>query len=254
MSLYQYVCHKCKTKFTTKKRNQKYCSKSCANSQNSINRKIEDESIFLDGFNNISAYILGIILSDGCLSYDRHSKRYRITISMNEHNLIKYLRDRYAPTKKVYEYKNVKGNSTTYTFITTNKYDVEFIKLIGISERKSKYLIFPEIDDAYIRDVIRGVFDGDGSVYINKTKFSGKVYRYLNASFTTGSEHFADDIIEILRINDINAHKVKDSRKERNCWYVKIYSQKDMKRFHEFMYNGAVLYLNRKKDLFNMMI
>ena len=102
--------------------------------------------------------------------------------------------------------------------------------------------------------VIRGIFDGDGSVYINKTKSSGKVYSYLNASFTTGSEHFADDIIEILKSNDITAHKVKDSRKEYNCWYVKIYSKKDMKKFYEFMYNGAVLYLDRKKDLFNMMI
>lgn len=252
--MYQYVCHKCKTEFKTKKRDQRYCSKSCANSQNTINRKIEDESIFLNGFNNISAYILGIILSDGCLSYDSHSKRYRITISMNEYNLIKYLRDRYSPTKKVYEYKSVKGNSTTYTFITTNKYDIHFIKCIGISERKSKCLIFPEIDYKYIRDVIRGIFDGDGSVYINKTKSCGKVYSYLNASFTTGSEKFADDIIEILKSNDITAHKVKDSRKDRNCWYVKIYSKKDIKKFHEFMYNGAVLYVNRKKDLFDMMI
>lgn len=252
--MYKYICQKCKVEFETKKRNQKYCSKSCANSENTMRRKIQDKSIFFNGFNSISAYVLGIILSDGCLSFDSHSKRYRITISMNEYKFIKYLRDRYSPTKKIYEYKNCKGNRTTYTFITTNDFDIEFLKRIGVKERKSVDLTFPKVGDKYMRDVIRGIFDGDGSVYINKTKSNGKLYRYLNASFTTGSERFADDIMDILKNNYINAHKIKDSRDGTRCWYIKLYSRTDMKKFYEYIYSGAVLYLNRKKDLFDMMI
>lgn len=183
-----------------------------------------------------------------------HSKRYRITISMNDNRLIEFLRSNYSPKKKLYKYKNTRGNGITYTFITTNEYDIEFIKQMGINERKSLTLKFPSIDKTYINSMIRGIFDGDGSVYINRTKSNNKYYEQVNASFTTGSEEFADSLLEILIENNINAHKIKELRIEKNTWYVKIYSKDDVRRLYEYMYKDCVLYMKRKKDLFNMMI
>ena len=123
--MYKYICNKCNKGFYTKKKNQKFCSRSCANSQSTSNRKINDNSIFKYGINNLTAYILGLILSDGCLSYDNHSHRYKITISMNDYDLIEFLRRKYTPTKKLYSYNNRHGNNITYTFITTNDNDVK---------------------------------------------------------------------------------------------------------------------------------
>lgn len=250
--MYMYICSKCSKEFYTKNKNQRFCSKSCANSQSSKNRKIQENSIFQSQLNETSAYILGLIISDGCISYDNHCKRYKITISMNDFYLIEFLRSRYSPTKKLYEYKNKKGNSITYTFISTNEYDVKYLNDMNINERKSNNVRLPFIEDKYISHMIRGIFDGDGSVYINKTKSNGILYKYLNVSFTTGSEKFAQDIIEVLKGNDICAHKVKDSRKA--TWYVKIYSKSDVKKLSTYLYNNADLYMQRKKNLFNMMI
>lgn len=251
--IYKYYCEKCKKQFETRKKEQRFCSRSCANSINTSKRKIEDESIFLSGLNDISAYVLGIIMSDGCLSFDNHSKRFRITISMNEYEFIEKLRKMYTPTKKLYSYKARNALKTTYTFISSNKSDIEFLKSLGIYTRKSKILRFPKIEEKYERIVIKGIFDGDGSVYINKTVSNGKIYKYINTSITTGSENFAEDILDILTKNGINAHKVKDSRKK-DCWYIKIYSKDAVKKFYEYLYEDSKLHLKRKYDLFKKMI
>lgn len=212
-SMYKYICEKCNCEFETKKKNQLYCSKSCANSVNASKRKILDKSIFSNGINEETAYILGLILSDGCLSYDIHSKRYRITISMNDYDILEYLRSTYTPLKKLYVYKNKKGKSETYTFITTDEYDIKFLRSVGVGERKSKYIRLPKINDRYMRDMIN-----------------------------------------ILSENYINAHIVKDSRKKKECWYVKIYSKLDIEKFYRYLYLNTYIYLDRKRSLFGMMI
>lgn len=211
--MYKYICEKCNCEFETKKKNQLYCSKSCANSVNESKRKILDKSIFSNGINEETAYILGLILSDGCLSYDIHSKRYRITISMNDYDILEYLRSTYTPLKKLYVYKNKKGKSETYTFITTDEYDIKFLRSVGVGERKSKYIRLPKINDRYMRDMIN-----------------------------------------ILSENYINAHIVKDSRKKKECWYVKIYSKLDIEKFYRYLYLDTYIYLDRKRSLFGMMI
>lgn len=256
--MYKYICVKCNKEFETRKKGQLYCSKSCANSINTSRRKVEDYSIFSEGINEVSAYILGIIVSDGCLSFDKHSHRYRITISMNDLDVVEYLRSKYSPTKKLYAYKNPKGRCNTYTFITTNVYDIYYLDSIGITERKSKVIKIPIIEEAYENHMIRGVFDGDGSVYVNKTVTHynniDNVYYYINASFTTGSYEFAQQLNKILIKNNINSHIVKDSRENNECWYVKIYSKKDIELFYKYLYKDSTIYLKRKNDLFNMMI
>ena len=47
--MYKYICQKCNKAFETRKKDQKYCSRSCANSINTARRKIEDKSIFKNG-------------------------------------------------------------------------------------------------------------------------------------------------------------------------------------------------------------
>lgn len=194
--MHNYICNKCSKEFQTRKNGQTYCSKSCANSVNTTKRKI----------NSISAYILGIILSDGCLSYDAHSHRYRITITMNDYSLIKYLRDNYSPEKKIYEYKHKIGRGISYTFITTNEFDINYLIKLGVVERKS-------------------------NIY-----------------------EFAKGILDVLKKADIRCSLLKDSRKDNNCWYVKIYSREGIKNLYKYMYNYSSIYLDRKRDLFKVMI
>ncbi len=251
-------CIKCNKEFETKKRNQRFCSKSCSNSFNASARKIEDNSIFETKLNKVSAYILGLIYSDGCLSYDAHTKRNRITISMNEKELIEKLNKIMTPNKKVYKYKHPKGRNYTYSVISTNPTDIKYLLNIGITERKSSIVIMPKLPRNLLGHFIRGYFDGDGSVYKNKTStyYNGikKYYVYKNVSFTTGSKVFAEELRLILDSFNIDSNIVKDSRSDHRCWYVKIYKSDSVNKFYNLIYSDADYYLDRKHSKFIEMI
>ena len=70
-----FICLKCNNDFSTRKSLQKFCSKSCANSFNTAKRKVDDKSIFEGAMTQVKAYILGMFLADGCLSYDNYNNR-----------------------------------------------------------------------------------------------------------------------------------------------------------------------------------
>lgn len=249
--MHKYNCEKCKKDFSTRKKGQRFCSKSCANSVNTSKRKIEDKSIFQEGLNKFNAYILGLILSDGCISYDKHSKRNKLTIALCDEEIISELNKRYNENKKVY-YQNPKKGKRIFQFISTNELDIEFLKNKGIWYRKSKNLSLPNINLKYIPSLIRGIFDGEGSVYVNNTKSNGKIFSYLNISITTGSELFALNLNEVLKKYDIES-SVIDSR-EKKCIYVKIYSKENVRKFRELIYLDDGIYMQRKKEIFDTMI
>lgn len=256
--MFSYSCKKCNVQFTTRKKDQMYCSKSCANSINTSKRKIEDTSIFFNGLNEVNTYILGLIYSDGCLSYDKHTQRMRITISMNEKKLMQSINEIMTPYKKLYSYKHPNGNNITYSVISTNREDINFFKSLGLTERKSLKLLFPHIDSNLKSHFIRGYFDGDGSIYKNTTTtyYNEKItkYYYTNVSFATGSKQFAVELKDILEDQDISCRMVSDSRVNHNCWYVKIYSELYVKKFYEYIYKDALLFLERKHLRFIEMI
>ncbi|MGL4873948.1 MAG: LAGLIDADG family homing endonuclease [Clostridium sp.] len=214
--MHEYNCEKCKKDFITRKKGQRFCSKSCANSVSASKRKIEDKSIFQNGIDSFNAYILGLILSDGCISFDNHSKRNRLTIALCDEEIITKLNKRYNVNKKVY-HQTPKNGKEIYQFISTNEVDINFLKQNGIWYRKSKILDMPEVELEYVPSLIKGIFDGDGSVYRNNTKSNGKLFTYLNVSITTGSELFALKLNEMLRKYEIKSSIIYDSRSKNVC-------------------------------------
>ena len=256
--MYNHICNKCNKKFSSNKKQQKYCSRSCANSVNTANRKVEDESIYKNGLNSINTYILGLIYSDGCISYDKHTQKYRITIAMNDLDIMKKIQSIMTPKKKLYSYKHPRGKSNTYSIVSTNKIDINFLFKLGMTENKSLNMTYPEIDSKYDRHFIRGYFDGDGSVYDSTTNtyYSNikKSYRYKYVRFTTGSEKFANQLSDILQKHNIETIVFKDSRVNHNTFYVAIYKKEYVKKFFEFIYKDCEVFMMRKYNKFINMI
>ena len=96
----QKNCKYCGKKFETKKghKNQMYCCKSC-----SVKDKyIEDIGIFRDEVDDcIKKYILGLIITDGCLS--KSGSRIFICISLKDFEMIERIRNLVCPNKKIYK-------------------------------------------------------------------------------------------------------------------------------------------------------
>lgn len=235
-------CEYCNKEFTTAKGhcNQRFCCKSC-----SVRARFpEDIGLFSNCYhNNIVCYIIGLILTDGCITKNGASDI--IVVSLKDKYMIEMIRDYVCPQKKIYR----DGNN--YQVKWRNKTDVELLKSMYITERKSfttKFINF-EYDMWHF---IRGVFDGDGCVYYDniKDKKYGRFYSYKRVSITTGSYSFAMQLNIFLNNNNIHSTISKDSRK-RECYYVKIFRQDSVMLFAKKIYNESFDWrLKRKYDIF----
>lgn len=134
-------------------------------------------------------------------------------------------------------------NICTFAIYSKTIYD-DIIKLGG-KERKSLDLKFPNVPKKYLPDFIRGLWDGDGSVFYykySKTYFSS----YVSAS----KEFFTDHLHEVLKESQPNLRGciVKD-----NSAYVLRFSIGDTVLLKRFMYPEPMeekLFLKRKYELF----
>lgn len=235
---YSKTCLYCNNLFSTTHKEARFCSKSCA----VRSRSVLDINIWENGFSHLNVYILGLISSDGCIYYSKRHKRDLLNITLKDYEMIKTLNHLMTPTKKIYK------NQGCYCVIYKNDNAINFIKSLGISYRKSLTLNFPKIPKEYLWDFIRGYFDGDGCIY--KSHNNGHDYMFI--SLTSASISILNTLKNILLEFDIHARINKDCRKD--TYYLRISRQKDVKKFGEYMYKDANLFLSRKRERFNIFL
>lgn len=237
-------CEYCQKEFETKlgHNEQKFCSKSCAVSS----RFEEDEGLFRYGVDDyIQKYILGLIITDGCIT--KNGKKFVICISLKDKEMIEQIRDIVCKTKKIYR----DGNN--YQVKWRNTEDVSYLESLGITQRKTYTVGIPYFY-TNMSHLIRGLFDGDGCVYKSTTINNGKEYVYPYISFTSGSEQFIDDLSFFLTINGIHHTINEDSRRKYHAnktYYVKVYKKEDVQKLKNLMYKECNDWkLQRKYDSF----
>lgn len=217
---------------------------------------MEDMSIYENGFNNINAYILGIIFTDGCLyiSKSRSKESLRLNITLCNYEIMKTIHDLMTPQRKLYTYRPKLGINDCYSVISKNEIDIQFLMKLGLVQRKSLVVRIPKIPKEYEIHFLRGVFDGNGCVYNSTTKTISGSYKYKFISFTTGSLGFAEDLYKLLLKYNIDSRIVIDSRTKSGergpTYYVKIYKKNHVIRFYNLIYDDAEIYMENKKARF----
>lgn len=243
------ICQYCGTEFkTSPSRNQKFCTISCGLKA----RRIEENSVFQE-FSSESAYILGLLITDGCISYSKHSSMMRMSIAMSERDVMIEVHNIISPQKQFKSWSCKTSRQLMYEVTSFNQYDIDYLKSIGIEERKTYTVRLPQ-QIPYEQDMLRGIFDGDGSAFVNVVKG----HKYVHVAITTGSEGFANDLCNVFARYEINSSIVVDSRRkncEKKTYYVKIYSKEDIRKFYELLYgNNPSIFCSRKKAIFDSVI
>lgn len=240
-------CKYCNKQFETKSghNNQIYCCKSCSVKD----RYVDDIGLFRnDVADYIKKYILGLIITDGCLS--KNGDRIFICISLKDFEMIEQIHNLVCPSKKVYK----DGNN--YQVKWRNEKDVLYLNSVGVYERKTLDVVLPMFDEN-MWHLIRGIFDGDGCVYYSTTfdKKINKKYTYTYVSFTTASEKFAYQLNEFLNQNNIKSKIYIDKR---NCgrknltFYIKIFKKESVLLFRNLIYEDRNnWFLIRKHEKFS---
>ena len=238
------ICEHCHKEFETKRghNNQRFCSKSCAVSS----RFEEDEGLFRDDVDDyIQKYILGLIITDGCITKNR--QKFVICISLKDKEMIEQIRNVVCKTKMVYK------DGCNYQVKWRNSSDVSYLEKLNIAQRKTYTVGIPNFEHN-MSHLIRGLFDGDGCVYDDKTIDKGKEYVYQRISFTSGSKQFVDDLSKFLTNNGIY-HKINMDSRRKDCanktYYVKVYKKSDVQNLKSLMYEECNNWkLQRKYDSF----
>ena len=118
-----------------------------------------------------SAYVLGLITSDGCIikrQDKQHGNEQSFVITSTDTEIVETAKRLMKSTHKIVEQDQLGyGTKRIYHFRVYNKNIVSDLEKLGMHERKSLTIKFPEIDIEYVPDFMRGFHDGNGSFFID---------------------------------------------------------------------------------------
>ena len=173
------------------------------------------------------AYVLGLILTDGNIGTDDN----RISITMKEGYLLENIK-KILKSEHPVKYDKVK-NLCHYGFCRKKMSDRLFE--LGITRNKSLNAKFPDVPDQFLSHFIRGVFDGDGSVFYEPRS---KTYP-LRVNFISGSKAFMTALESKLHYHaGLSKRTIYERLQKRMSYYIR-YSHKDSLKFFGYIYEGA---------------
>lgn len=195
-----------------------------------------DDSYFSSIDSPNKAYILGFIITDGTISYNRPNIQISLARVDRDHLInIKQELGYTGPINDSQVWLNGKCFQKSTLSITSPMLKNDLISL-GITSNKSSTVKIPDINPKYYPDLLRGLFDGDGTV--------GQC-----ANFSIcGNKYVVQWVADYCeQLCGYKAELKKDKR--RKDWYRYIYiGKKPSQIIFETMYKDATLYLSRKKD------
>lgn len=197
--------------------------------------------------NEPKAYWLGFMFADG--SIHKHGNQSCISLKVTDKevcdNFIIALEGNFE-TKK-YTYKNNKDTpSYIYHVDLTSDKMFEDLNNLGCVQNKSLILEFPNnIPDDLVHHFIRGYFDGDGTVYISNKKN----YNNTNTVYTALGIGICGTYEFLTKLNTFlpEDYKIdKEKRTNTNTWTLRTSGSLKSKKFLEYIYKDATIYLSRK--------
>lgn len=171
---------------------------------------------------SISDYWLGYLIADGNIS---KNSNFITLFTVTDPNHLEKFKNLVGNLKT---YKKVNSNGAVVHTIGFGSFETkEYLISLGITPNKSLTL---DLKIPLNVDILRGVFDGDGSCA-------------KQIKITTGSEVFANKILEYFLENNLQSYiKTKG-----NCFDV-IVRGKSKILFYNLIYKDKTLYLERKHD------
>lgn len=198
------------------------------------------------------AYWLGFLYADGCINrYYKNDKLKAMSLELSlcqddSNHLVKFrdcLESNVPICHKVTHYKNKNYNVSRINICCT-KLCYDLINL-GCTPQKTYDIKFPSeniVPYKYMRDFLRGYFDGDGCISI--TKQNNKPHIQLTI---TGMSDMLKSISDFLITENVLRVKSKiyhDSRS--NASSVYFYGNDSVKEILDYLYKDSNIYLDRK--------
>lgn len=203
-------------------------------------RRAVDETYFKNWTANM-AYALGFILADGCIiqgSYRGYSDSLKFGVQVGDIDILKKIKKELKSGHTISKAKNA-----VHLCISSQEL-VNDLKNLGITYRKSLNEHLPDVQPQYIKDFIRGIIDGDGSIHFDRRG-------YPTISLCGGKttlEYVRNHFIKTLGVYSVLDRR-SYSRSCQNYLYQIAYRCNSAKKIVGYLYDDATLYLDRKFKL-----
>lgn len=194
-----------------------------------------------DYFTNIDtpnkAYFLGLIFTDGSVTEEKDKQsQLRLELKASDVVLLEKYREELGITSKLIYSK--RGN--TESFLSTVRSDkiVKDLNKYGVVKNKT-YLtnVLPKVSAILERDFLRGLIDGDGSIYPNQN--------YYRVNFTSHSKNICNDFL--LLCEKVSGMKITNKPTQNGKSYRVTLTKKALvKKLITSCYKDAEMYLPRK--------
>lgn len=187
------------------------------------------------------AYIIGLLISDGyILKADKKSPVWGISLKLEDEYILQEILNQIGLTKKL-----INDRDNCKMLLVTSTEMVNDLQQYGIVQRKSFKVRLPKnIPNNLMKHLIRGIFDGDGTVFINSTD---RLY------FGFYGNHFILTEIKELLTKEINISDNKITDKD-TVSQMTFSKKEDILNFYNYLYDESNVYLTRKKDKFTSYI
>lgn len=212
-----------------------------------LNNPNMKEHFFQEINEEAKAYFLGLLISDGNVFKDNTGRQASISITLD-------LKDEYMLEK----FKEVLQANTSVghddrgcgQIAVRSNIMAEDLAKYGVVPRKSYNTYLPLISKEMMPHLIRGIFDGDGSIMAKPNPSNDGHNRFLHSISFCGTHQLMEDISNYI-LENLGIKTTVYDYKDRNLSELKIQNIDNIAKFGYWIYRNSTIFLNRKKDIFN---
>lgn len=201
-----------------------------------IKHKVNEK--FFETWSSNMAYVLGYIYADGTLIDATYMRGKYITVTSVDSGSMERLRGYMESEHVIFNRKSIyeKGKPHYGLKIGSHKIYNDLLKL-GLYPNKSLTISFPTVPQKYLADFVRGYFDGDGCIYLEKGigTQGQKIVKRLRTIFTSGSRDYLVKMNESLKNIGLENGKIYTSQRA----YQLVYPTQDSVSLFIAMYSNA---------------
>ncbi len=255
------ICHKyLEENWTIKLLTEKYAlsrfvvKKILQENQIPIKRHTKRSRLFMkeDYFEKIDteakAYFLGLLFTDGNIFIGKKEmNQIALELTVRDVEILEKLKQELNTNNKI-TYRKNPNRSETVSLKVFSKKMVEDLSKYGVipqKTKKTKHLPLDLIPNGFKKDFVRGLIDGDGSVF-----YHGKDKSLLGVTFCSYNRSICEELKKICDsfIGIETNHKVY-TEKNKNISRVTYTKQDVTKQLVTVLYKDSNYYLTRKYNL-----
>lgn len=212
-----------------------------------LNNPNMKEHFFQEINEEAKAYFLGLLISDGNVFKDNTGRQASISITLDLKD--EYMLEKFKEVLQANTSVGHDGRGCGQIAVRSNIMAEDLAKY-GVIPRKSYNTYLPLISKEMMPHLIRGIFDGDGSIIAKPNPSNDGHNRFLHSISFCGTHQLMEDISNYI-LENLGIKTAVYDYKDRNLSELKIQNIDNIAKFGYWIYRNSTIFLNRKKDIFN---